>query len=199
VTNEQAAPSVGPAATSLAVSDEDASAAALESASVLSNVSVGSEAAASPEATASRDGTASPEATASPDAAAPEATSWADLLQRLKVKRPAMAASLSAAEVVGEDGGYLLIRLPAENARFAATTLESAENRPIVLAAMREAFGRPLGLRIQPGAAGAPTASPMTPPPSNAAAGSASPRGRSNLADIQRIAEQMDGEILGPS
>jgi hypothetical protein len=129
-------------------------------------------------------------------AATAESTPWWDLLQRLRLKKPAMAASLSAAEVLGEEGGYLMIRLPAENARFAAATLESTENRPVLLAALREVFGKPIGLRIQPGVVESP---PAPPPSGGRASPPAPPQARSNLSDIQRIAEQMDGEIIGPS
>jgi DNA polymerase-3 subunit gamma/tau len=120
---------------------------------------------------------------------------WTAFVQKLRQKRPALAASLSAVELLGEDGGYLRIRLPADRARFATTTLESTENRPIILEAIRETFGRPIGLRVENGGSSEAAAATAAPVPAAAPAIQA----RSNLSDIQRIAEQMDGEILGPS
>jgi DNA polymerase-3 subunit gamma/tau len=122
---------------------------------------------------------------------------WHDVVRKVRSRRPALAASLDGTEVTGEEGGYLMIRFPESKARFGSVILERGENRPVLQEAIREVYGRPVGWRISKGpspgplGAGEPDVAPRAP--------EASKQVRSNLSDIQRIADRMDGEILGPS
>ncbi len=121
---------------------------------------------------------------------------WPTAILLVRRKRPALSAALIGSAVVGEEGGYLKVRLAAGATPFQRESLEAPENRATIQAAIQEAYGRPIGWRIEMGAAPASAAgsgtgtAPAGPPPSGA---------RSNLADIQRIAQQMDGEIMGPA
>jgi DNA polymerase-3 subunit gamma/tau len=124
------------------------------------------------------------------------ADNWPAVIQLVRRRRPALSATLIGSAVVGETGGYLKVRLAAGATPFQRESLEAPESRAVVQAAIQEAYGRPMGWRVEAGAAPAsaagspsPAAQPG-PPPSGA---------RSNLADIQRIAQQMDGEIMGPA
>jgi DNA polymerase-3 subunit gamma/tau len=123
-------------------------------------------------------------------------TAWPNAIQLVRRKRPALSAALIGSAVVGEEGGYLKVRLAAGATPFQRESLETPENRATIQAAIQEAYGRPIGWRIEAGAAPASAAgsgsgsAPAGPSPSGA---------RSNLADIQRIAQQMDGEIMGPA
>ncbi len=137
------------------------------------------------------------EAEAQPEALPNELdTAWPTAIQLVRRKRPALSAALIGSAVVGEEGGYLKVRLAAGSTPFQRESLEAPENRATIQAAIQEAYGRPIGWRIEAGAAPASAAgagsgtTPAGPPPSGA---------RSNLADIQRIAQQMDGEIMGPA
>jgi DNA polymerase III subunit gamma/tau len=128
---------------------------------------------------------------------APElADPWAAVIQLVRRKRPALSASLLGSAVVGEDGGYLRVHLAAGATPFQRESLESPENRAAVQAAIQEAYGRAVGWRVEQGAAPASAMQATRPvdAPSPTSSGA-----RSNLADIQRIARHMDGEIIGPA
>jgi DNA polymerase-3 subunit gamma/tau len=130
---------------------------------------------------------------------------WGEVIRRIRSRRPALAASLTGTQITGEESGYMKIRFPPEKAAFGVSTLEHAENQSILRSVIHEVYGRPVGWRIDttlagateiPGAPATPaTETPAPPTPAAAPASGA----RSNLADIQRIAERMDGEVLGPS
>jgi len=131
---------------------------------------------------------------------------WADVLRIVRGKRPALAATLASTQIAGEDAGYLKIRFPAGVAPFQKAAVESADNRPILQAAIREAYGRPLGWKIDPSSAAAangnaaPEAAQAQEPGSVSKKAAKPARGaRSNLADIERIADRLDGDIVGPS
>ena len=118
---------------------------------------------------------------------------WERVVDRVRRRKPALAASLAGSQMVGEKEGYLLIRLPAGGARFGSAALELPVNRPVLQEAIREVFGAGLGWRVEPtpaASAGDRRGGEAQPSP---------PGARSNLADVQRIADRLDGEILGPS
>ncbi len=133
-----------------------------------------------------------------PPHASSEGEAWKAVVQRVRTQKPALGAALSGSEVVGEQGGFLTIRTAAAQGPYQRTALESSENRPVLQSAIREIYGRGLGWRVL---ADAGTPRESVSPAEPAAPGGGTPRGksRSNLADIQRIAERMDGEILGPA
>ncbi len=140
-------------------------------------------------------GTEVPPASEAEEVSAEHAAPWGVVQQLVRRKRPALSAILMGSAVVGEDGGYLKVRLAAGATPFQRESLEATENRAVVQAAIQEAYGRPIGWKLVAGSAPASAAAPATnghssPPPTGA---------RSNLADIQRIAKQMDGEIMGPA
>jgi len=137
---------------------------------------------------------------ASPTAAeqaAPGQELWRGVIERLRKGRPALAAILAGSELIAEESGYLRVRLPGEGVAFQVAALESGENRPAVQKAIREVFGRSLGLKIDQAEAGADLSGPMQGKESTPA--QPPRRRRGNLDDVQRIAEKMDGEILGPA
>ncbi len=129
-----------------------------------------------------------PPASEPPPAATGE---WGEVIQVVRKKKPMLGATLGGTEVVGEQDGYLILRLPAASVGFHRSTLESAETRPVLQAAIQQVYGRPLGWRIEGSAAAEPEA--------KKAPARAAPQARSNLSDLQRIADQMNGEIMGPA
>ncbi len=163
---------------------------------------------------------------------------WPGVIQLIRKKRPALAATLNGTWIAGEREGYLMIHLPAEAGPFVESAIESAESRPILQAAIREAYGRNLGWKVDTaaeesampaganpsgGAHVAPTGGVQgggsthgtrtgrgssagakgDAPPANGAKGPNGPKpangARSNLADIERIAKNLNGDIMGPS
>jgi DNA polymerase-3 subunit gamma/tau len=124
---------------------------------------------------------------------------WDEVIRRIRSRRPALAASLSGTEISGEEGGFMAIRFPPEKAAFGTATLEHLENQSILRSIIHEVYGRPVGWRVDVTQSAAPSnkATEATAPP--LPPGGSVPGARSNLDDIQRIARQMDGDVLGPS
>jgi DNA polymerase-3 subunit gamma/tau len=133
---------------------------------------------------------------------AAEGDPWEEVVRRLRRSKPALAAALSGSHMIGEEGGFLLVRLTGEAAAFQKGALESSENRPALRKVVQEVFGRPLGWKVEVAAESEVQAAP--PPAAGASPkkpkdAAYQPQARSNLADIKRIADRMDGEILGPT
>ncbi len=119
---------------------------------------------------------------------------WSRVIDCLRKGKPALAAALNASELIGEDGGYLKIRLTGGSVGFQVASIESPANRAALQKAIQEVYGRPIGCKVD-NATPAPEPRPGKKSPPAVAA----PKARSNLDDIQRIADGMNGEILGPS
>jgi DNA polymerase III subunit gamma/tau len=120
---------------------------------------------------------------------------WLQVIERVRKGKPALAAALAGSAVIGEEGGFLRIRFSGGSAGFQIATIENAANRPVLQKAIQEVYGRSIGCKVE--SAGAPRspaapAKKAPPPPRDVKA-------RSNLNDIQRIADKMDGEVLGPA
>ena len=141
-----------------------------------------------------------PEAPSSADpttGATDEATNdlWQEVIQSLRKGKPALAAALASSEVVGEAGGFLLIRFSGGSPGFQIATIENAGNRAVLQKVIQEIYGRPLGCKVDTanGRVPEPPAGKKKPPAARPAPA------RSNLNAIQRIADKMNGEVLGPS
>jgi hypothetical protein len=165
---------------------------------------------------------------------------WSVVIHTVRKTKRGLAAILANAQVVGEEGGYLILRLAASDP-FQRAAITGSDGRPAIQAAIQEAYGRPLGWKLEvvgvgtggaqangagaaatpaggPGKSGDPgtegdpgmTDDPGTTPADPAQAGEPKSRrhagrpasangGRSNLADIERIADRLNGDIIGPS
>jgi DNA polymerase III subunit gamma/tau len=139
------------------------------------------------------------------------AATWPEVLRQVGTKKRSLAAALKDTQAAGEENGFILIRFPAD-AGFQKSAVDSAENKPVLQGVIREVYGRPLGYKIDqtpadPKAAAHNASSSAPADGADAAPGArqGSPRtpargaARSNMADIERIAKHLDGDVTGPS
>jgi DNA polymerase-3 subunit gamma/tau len=138
-------------------------------------------------------------------AAAPRAESaagslgadWTRMLEALRRGRAFLASCLHESEAVAITDGRLVVRLDDQNG-FKREQIEKPGNRRHVLRLIEETFGSPLGLQLENVPSSAPPAAPAAPPPPQVRETSAE-EGPGGPARIRKIAEMIDGDIIGPA
>jgi len=122
---------------------------------------------------------------------------WARMLGELRRGRAFLASCLHESEAVEITGGRLVVRLEDING-FKREQIEKPGNRRHVLRLIEETFGQALGLQFQDAPAGEPG-----PRRREETAGEvheeAPPESPAGPARIRKIAEMIDGDIIGPA
>ena len=145
---------------------------------------------------------AAPEGIAEAAAADPyePGDAWSQVVANLRAERPFLGSCLQASRVAGVADGRLQVVLDDANG-FKCDQVEQASNRRLILAAIETAYGRPMGFSVVKGSpargeAPPPRADAPT-PPAPAPARSRPPAAGRDRA--RRIADLMDGDIVGPA
>ncbi len=147
---------------------------------------------------------------------------WAEVVSRVRRARAFLGSCLHASRTGGVIDGRLQVRLQDANG-FKRDQVEQPGNRRLILRTIEEVYGRPLGLRVisrppqgatnpdprvEPGTENsgdneqvAEAPPPETPRPAASTPAPTSPRptGGHVRERARRIAELMDGDIVGPA
>ncbi len=142
---------------------------------------------------------------------------WQQIVERTRTEKAFLGSCLCDSKVVGIRQGRAQIVLDDANG-FKRDQVEKPSNRRFILRAMEELLGRPLGIQVVKGAtppagggadspaagearpsyAAPPPASRQDGPPQPAVPKTPEPQNPART-DVKRIADLMDGDIIGPA
>jgi DNA polymerase-3 subunit gamma/tau len=157
---------------------------------------------AAPASAASGEAPVAPAAPAGDPELAPR---WEQVIARVRQEKAFLGSCLLESRVLSIAEGRLVVQLSDTNG-FKKEQIEKPANRRYLLVVIEEVFGQSLGLRLADASAAVATgaAAPAGPaaPPAPAAAepktAAAKPREKGRER-VKRIAELLDGDIIGPA